>query len=339
MKNPPKSDVDDLDLSSDDENVSDIATPSHTLSDEKEPGHISDSETHSAESSLVVLRDPDSGAEETSAPAKPTDYQNDIVELDISDESDGNYSMDAELAEKIKERENRKKKQDKVAAFSVGVIFRSLIPQLADQVITLKVQSNVQFRQIRADYIKKIQESGKHAGKKPTISKTLYSDLVMVWKNTRIFGSATPYSVGVKLSSPSMMIETMTEEQYKDMEERAVRMASAEVAEKNTTPFIELDGTAEEVDSQNNYNEVVNYEDTEEGYFRVGLKGKDNQAVYVKVNADTQISKLADYYKAQKSLPSAVEIRLEFDDELLNFSDKVGDTELEEDFTIDVHLV
>lgn len=338
MRKETKSDIDDLDLSSDDEELSDMAVPSHSLPDDKTLQHISDSETQSAESSLVILQESDTGGESTSVSNGISGHQNDIVELDISSESDGDYSMDPELAEKIKERENRKKKQDKAAAFSVGVIFRSLIPQLADQVITLKVQSNLQFRQIREDYIKRIQKPRKSSGKKDSSNETSYSDLVMVWKNTRIFGSATPNSLGVKLSSPSMMIETMTEEQFRNMEEKAVRMASVEVTEKKTSS-IELDEPAEEIDMPEDGDEVDNSKVLEEDYFRVGLKGKDNQAVYVKVNADTQISKLIDYYITQKLLPAGTGIRLEFDDEPLDPSDKVGDTELEEDFTIDVHVL
>lgn len=71
-------------------------------------------------------------------------------------------------------------------------------------------------------------------------------------------------------------------------------------------------------------------------HFVISLKGKDGISHKVKVNASTKISNLAKYYLEKATLPPDTKIRLIFDDEQLNMNETVGDTELEEDFLVDV---
>lgn len=75
-------------------------------------------------------------------------------------------------------------------------------------------------------------------------------------------------------------------------------------------------------------------------YFIIGLKGKDNKRIEVKVTASTPILNIAKYFMLKKDITShdASAIKLVFDDELLDLRQTVGDTELEEDFEIQVVL-
>ncbi|CCH43806.1 hypothetical protein BN7_3360 [Wickerhamomyces ciferrii] len=79
-----------------------------------------------------------------------------------------------------------------------------------------------------------------------------------------------------------------------------------------------------------------NNEKEEEGFFKIGLKGEDNKKIIVKVHAETQINKLVEHFINKKGLPPTTKLKLVFDDEDIDLDGTVGDTELEEDFTVDV---
>ena len=74
--------------------------------------------------------------------------------------------------------------------------------------------------------------------------------------------------------------------------------------------------------------------------FVIGLKGKDNKRVEVKVSPETQLRKLLSYYLRHKGLSEDTvdlsKAKLIFDDEEMDLNDTVGDTELEEDYEIQV---
>lgn len=81
-------------------------------------------------------------------------------------------------------------------------------------------------------------------------------------------------------------------------------------------------------------------EEDNESYFVIGLKGKDNKRIEVQVSPATQIRKLLLYFLKTKGIKESEvnmkTVKLIFDDEELNLDDVVGDTELEEDFEVQV---
>ncbi|KAK6202430.1 ubiquitin-2 like Rad60 SUMO-like-domain-containing protein [Scheffersomyces amazonensis] len=80
-------------------------------------------------------------------------------------------------------------------------------------------------------------------------------------------------------------------------------------------------------------------EDTDE-FFTIGLKGKDNKRISIKVSPQTQLQKLLLHYLKVKSIDETkVDLsraKLIFDDEEMDLNGVVGDTELEEDFEVQV---
>ncbi|KAH3672280.1 hypothetical protein WICMUC_004375 [Wickerhamomyces mucosus] len=84
---------------------------------------------------------------------------------------------------------------------------------------------------------------------------------------------------------------------------------------------------------------TVEADDEGEGFFNIVLKSEDNKKIIVEVSSITPISKLVDYFLAKKGLPSSTKVKLLFDDEELDLAGRVGDTELEEDFSIDVYVL
>lgn len=77
-------------------------------------------------------------------------------------------------------------------------------------------------------------------------------------------------------------------------------------------------------------------------YFVVGLKGSDNRRIEVQVSPSTQIVKMLHFYMKKKNIDQSQvdmnKVKLIFDDEALDLNGVVGDTELEEDFEVQVVL-
>lgn len=87
--------------------------------------------------------------------------------------------------------------------------------------------------------------------------------------------------------------------------------------------------------------EAIEIDDNEDdGYFKIALKGKDNKQLFVKVNADTRLSKVFEYFCQKHNLTNVDmnKVKMVFDDEILNMEDTVGDTELESDFEVQIYV-
>lgn len=86
---------------------------------------------------------------------------------------------------------------------------------------------------------------------------------------------------------------------------------------------------------------AIMVEDTEDN-FVIGLKGKDNKRIEVRVSPTTKIMNLLTHYCTISNIKvSSVDFKqakLIFDDEELDLNDVVGNTELEEDFEVQVVL-
>ncbi|GEQ67745.1 hypothetical protein JCM33374_g1410 [Metschnikowia sp. JCM 33374] len=75
-------------------------------------------------------------------------------------------------------------------------------------------------------------------------------------------------------------------------------------------------------------------------FFVIGLKGKDNKRIEVEVGPTTEIRSLLRYYMKEKGIKESAgrQGRVVFEDEELDLDALVGDTELEEDFEVQVHI-
>ncbi|KAF3990260.1 hypothetical protein FT663_01038 [Candidozyma haemuli var. vulneris] len=75
-------------------------------------------------------------------------------------------------------------------------------------------------------------------------------------------------------------------------------------------------------------------------YFVIGLKGKDNKRIEAEVGPQTKIRALLQHYLKSKDIDetSVKKARLVFDDEDLDLDGVVADTELEEDFELQVYI-
>lgn len=104
--------------------------------------------------------------------------------------------------------------------------------------------------------------------------------------------------------------------------------------------MVSLDYTQEQLkelkEDADDTTEIPEIPEDDRSYFTVNLVGKDRKSYKVKVHSETIIQSLVDYYRSKASIEPQKSITLLFDDEKLNPGAKVGDTELEQDFMIDV---
>lgn len=268
-----------------------------------------------------------------------------VVAVEDEEEREKNYDdisskesedIDPEFAERIRQRKAQLKAlQDN--SFPVGIVIKTLLPGL--EAITPFVSSQTSattFGVIKRLYMESIS---KYFDGDAERLQYVRENSVLVWNNTIVFDVATPHSVGVKTSQASMLLYAMLKDDY---EKNRQAELEAKLVQDSNIDYDELLNQEEERLLAANRAALLQQQESskesEEGYFPIHLKGKDNIVVSVQVNSETTISKLVDYYKKQRNLDPSVKIRLSFDDEDMDLSQTVGDTELEEDFTIDVFL-
>ncbi|KAH3669084.1 hypothetical protein OGAPHI_001680 [Ogataea philodendri] len=78
---------------------------------------------------------------------------------------------------------------------------------------------------------------------------------------------------------------------------------------------------------------------TSDNYFSIKLKGRDRKEVRARVNPDTRIEAIARFYLQKCGLGPETQVRLIFDDEALDPGQTVGQTELEDDYLVDVEII
>lgn len=316
------------------EEVSQASTPAHVA-------HVSDLE---ADEEIVVLDDTDrEGRHAKRARVRGDDdeYINEIEAVasvpqeEEKKEEEPQEEMDPVLLEKIRRRKAELAALENLT-FTVGVIIRTLIVGFETMPPFVTTQaSTVRMGEIRQNFLKGLWEN--NPGVDPRTQEVYNKQCILVWNNTRVFDFATPVTLGVSQKSPSMLLNAMTIEDFeKNLEEEFQRkLAVPEEVDYDELVRRQLDELANAGESSTSADASASAED---GYFRVAMKGKDNQQVEVSVNQHTTISKLAEYYRTHHGIAEDKKLTLMFDDEELDMDATVGDTELEEDFTIDVYI-
>lgn len=242
-------------------------------------------------------------------------------------EEEDSLMLDPALLEKIKQRKAELAALNS-QSFTVGIIIRTIMDDIDD--VPPYVATELSTRtlgEIRSQYIQWIQGNPSVS---PESIEFIYSNCIFVWNNTQVYDFATPQTLGVTAKSPSMLLSAMTLLDFEKSQEEEFKQRIEQV------DYDELVG--KQLESIQEANLVQDGGENGDDGFRISMKGKDNVSLQVMVNPDTKIEKLIEYYRAQRNIPATAKVMLEFDDEELNPSDAIQDTELEEDFTIDVHV-
>lgn len=246
--------------------------------------------------------------------------------------------MDPEMRKRLQKR--RQALKDGVRnAFPVEVTVIIEITGVNKQSTQFEIQSTDRFRDVRGKLLAYIGENGIIPGSDGyfSVEKGFFTHN----NNVRVFDSSSPMSLGISRYDAQMNVSLISEEEF---EARNERLAESYVVDKPKDKEEEevIEENFGEGDITKDSDEAQDAEhddnDRDGGFFTIYMAGKDNDRIGVQVNAETQISKLAAYYKTKKNMPEDTIVKLEFDDDELDLNGLVGDTELEEDYTIDVYV-
>lgn len=260
----------------------------------------------------------------------PEDIKPDIS-LEIEEEV-----IDQELQDRINKR---KAELEALQSFTVGVIIRTLLEGWEHVLPFVVTEPSTQtFGSIRARYLEYLLTQVPQA-MNPAMQHHIMSECVLVWNNTRLYEFVTPQRVGVVPKSPSMLINAILVQDFEKNREAEFqqRLAPVEPVDYDALVRDQIASLVSKQDADADSGTGTSGAAEDEGYFRISMRDKDNVTIEVRVNNSTKIEKLAEYYRKHKKLDESATIKLVFDDEELSMEDTVEDTELEEDFTIDVH--
>lgn len=104
--------------------------------------------------------------------------------------------------------------------------------------------------------------------------------------------------------------------------------------EQSVIELLDTSGTEETRDRVENTSVI------KPNYFVIGIKGKDNKRIECEVGPETKIRSLLDYYMKVKGISNSElqHPKLVFDDEELDLEGFVRDTELEDEFEVQVYI-
>lgn len=264
-----------------------------------------------------------------------------IPEVTMPEEITADISLELEeevIDQELQYRINKRKAElEALQSFTVGVIIRTLLEGWEHVLPFVVTELSTQtFGAIRARYLEYLWTH--FPPDTVGMQHHIMNECVLIWNNTRLYEFVTPQRVGVVPKSPSMLINAMLVQDFEKNREAEFqqRLAPVEPVDFDELVRNQIASLVSKQDADPGAGEEAPAAE-EAGYFRISMRDKENVTIEVRVNNSTKIAKLAEYYRKHKKLDESATIKLVFDDEELSMEDTVEDTELEEDFTIDVH--
>lgn len=245
-----------------------------------------------------------------------------------SDQDDDLNDLDPELRARIEQRKRQLAAQSRTA-FTVYLTMSSKLPGIDGEPLQLHIQSSDTFKGLKGYYVDNMVRALNCAQGSPEYV-TLH-ECIFVWNGIQLFEFSTPSSLNVAETNPHMEISVTSPEDFRQSRKNFLKTLEEEESDDDLIRAVQT--------SYDEENDRVAQE-AEEGpkYFKIKLQGEGGPVLEVAVNAESKIRKLADYYLQKRGLPLDTKITLEFDDEQLDMNASVADTELEEDYMVDVIL-
>lgn len=181
----------------------------------------------------------------------------------------------------------------------------------------------------------------------PPEYRTVYkvSEVVLVWKSKiKIFEYMQPSFLNLPLplvaggrTFVTVHIMTKADAERQDQSGNILVNDDAGFEEEEVEVLSDFEQDNDDDDDDDGQpDQQQQQQEEEDGYFTISLKDKDNMKFEIKVNSATRLQKVAEWYLGKKGLASNARISLIFDDEPLLLRKTVGDTELEDEFVVDV---
>jgi Ubiquitin-2 like Rad60 SUMO-like len=172
------------------------------------------------------------------------------------------------------------------------------------------------------------------------VSEEAKRQIFLTWRGNRVFDLTTCKSMGVKVDSRGKLrsdgegvngegqvhLEAWTEEIFAEYN----RQKAAERKRRAPDPMEEEEEEGLQPEEQNGRDEVQR--------LKVILKSKNNKESRLIISPDHLVSKLISAFRNQNKIADEVEISLYLDGDKLDPASTVGDADIEEMTTIDVHV-
>ena len=142
----------------------------------------------------------------------------------------------------------------------------------------------------------------------------------------------------VELSKPKYMLVPTTVGFYKLEDQDVVELEYSQEELAKLSESLQGDSGNEEDDNMDAKGLLDKLNMKNDTYFGIKLAGKDGKVYQVGVKPETSVQSMIEYYRKKANVPESTHISLIFDEEPLDPKWKVSDTELEQDFMVDVVL-
>ncbi|KAF9964720.1 hypothetical protein BGZ70_006053 [Mortierella alpina] len=154
-----------------------------------------------------------------------------------------------------------------------------------------------------------------------------FSEVVFTFRNARLMPSSTPESLEFPRFAVIDVYNVFAYKLVKNQEaqERSMKLAELERQEA------ELARMQAPTDSSESNEAQQDSEEADADYLYIKLRGKDTTDLRVRVKPSTTVQAILSHYKNQKKIDADTPIRLEFDDEAMDPSTTVGNTDIEND--------
>ncbi|KAG9069314.1 hypothetical protein KI688_010214 [Linnemannia hyalina] len=193
--------------------------------------------------------------------------------------------------------------------------------KILERTVQVTVRSNNPFREMMTFYC---NQKGVN-----------YASTVFTYLGMRLMPSSTPAA----LDFPArVIIDVYSQEAFKYIKEqenleRSRKLAEMErqAAEAAAAAAYELQRQKDDSggESGNQHNDAEG--DTSEERIFIKLRGKDTADHKIQVKKTTTVHAIITHYKSIKGIPTSTVVRLEFDDEALDPTTVIGNTEVEDD--------
>ncbi|OAQ34746.1 hypothetical protein K457DRAFT_151907 [Linnemannia elongata AG-77] len=196
--------------------------------------------------------------------------------------------------------------------------------RILERAVQVTVRSNNPFREMMTFYC---NQKGLN-----------YASTVFTYQGIRLMPSSTPAA----LDFPArVIIDVYSQEAFKYIKEQENLERSRKLAEMErqaaeaAASAYELqrqqDGSGGDGGDQQNDADADAEGDTSEERIFIKLRGKDTADHKIQVKKTTTVHAIISHYKSIKGIPASTMVRLEFDDEALDPTTVIGNTEVEDD--------
>ncbi|KAF9395762.1 hypothetical protein BGX21_009782 [Mortierella sp. AD011] len=156
-----------------------------------------------------------------------------------------------------------------------------------------------------------------------------FSKVVFTFKKSRLIPSSTPRS----LQFPSIAVVDVYEAgAFKYM--REIETRRLEELDRQAQELAELQDTLSnpnEAEDEEKQEQQQEGKEEEVEYLHIKLRGKNTADEKIRVKKTTTIYSILSHYKTIKKIPEGTPVQLEFDDEVIDPSTTIGNTDVEDD--------